>query len=73
MHSRVKPVQDIAGEMELDLAAHGSLKQPDLRGNFRLRDGRLKIVPLNIDVNTLAISGGLDSRNIVIREISARA
>jgi autotransporter translocation and assembly factor TamB len=68
-----KAVQDIAGEMELDLAAHGSLKQPDLRGNFRLRDGRLKIVPLNIDVNTLAISGGLDSRNIVIREISARA
>ena len=66
-------VENIAGEMELDLAARGSLKQPDLRGYFRLRDGRLKIVPLNIDVNALAISGGLDSRNIVIREISARA
>ena len=68
-----KAVQDVAGEVELDLAARGSLKQPDLRGNFRLRDGRLKVVPLNIDINSLAISGGLDSRNLVIREISARA
>jgi autotransporter translocation and assembly factor TamB len=68
-----KAVENIAGEMELNLAARGSLKQPDLRGNFRLRDGRLKIVSLNVDVNTLAMSGGLDSRNLVIREISAKA
>lgn len=68
-----KAVENIAGDMELDLAARGSLEQPDLRGNFRLRDGRLKVVPLNVDVSALTISGGLDSRNLVIREISARA
>jgi autotransporter translocation and assembly factor TamB len=68
-----KAVEGIAGIVELDVVARGSFKQPDLRGNFRLRDGRLKVVPLNVDVNALTISGGLDSRNLSIREISAKA
>jgi autotransporter translocation and assembly factor TamB len=68
-----KTVENIAGEMMLDLTARGSLKQPDWRGNFRLREGRVKVVPLNVEVNALTINGGLDSRSLVIREISARA
>ena len=68
-----KAVENIGGELVLDVVARGSIKQPDLRGTFRLRDGKLKVVPLNVDVNTLTISGGLDSRNLVIRDISARA
>ena len=66
-------VQNIAGEVMLDFSARGSLKQPDLRGTFRLRDGRLKVAPLNVDVNALTISGDLDSRSLNVRAISARA
>jgi len=68
-----KDVQSIAGELTLDLSARGSLKQPDLRGSFRLRDGGLKVVPLNVDVHALTISGDLDSRSLNVRAISARA
>ena len=68
-----KAVENIAGEFALDVAARGSIKKPDLRGTFALRDGRLKVVPLNVDVNSLTISGALDSRNLIIRDISARA
>jgi autotransporter translocation and assembly factor TamB len=68
-----KAVENIGGELALDVVARGSIKQPDLRGTFRLRDGKVKVVPLNVDVTTLTISGGLDSQNLIIREISAKA
>jgi autotransporter translocation and assembly factor TamB len=68
-----KTAENIAGEIALDVAARGSLKQPELRGTFRLRDGKLKIVPLNVDVHALTMNGDLDSRNLNIREISAKA
>jgi translocation and assembly module TamB len=68
-----KEVESINGEFALDVSARGSIKQPDLRGTFRLRDGRLKVVPLNVDIQALAIDGGLDSHNLVIRDISAKA
>jgi autotransporter translocation and assembly factor TamB len=68
-----KDVENIGGEFSLDVVARGSIKEPDLRGTFRLRDGKLKVVPLNVDIQAVAIDGGLDSRNLVIRDISAKA
>jgi translocation and assembly module TamB len=68
-----KSVENIAGELSLDVIAHGSMTQPDLRGTFRLRDGKLKVVPLGVDINQISAVGGLDSRALVIRELSARA
>lgn len=68
-----KDVENIGGNFALDVVARGSIKQPDLRGTFSLRDGRLKVVPLNVDIQAVAIEGGLDSRNLVIRDISAKA
>ena len=68
-----KAIENIAGEVALDLVARGSVQQPDVRGSFRLRDGRLKVVPLGVDVAGLTVVGSLDSRNLIIRELSARA
>lgn len=68
-----KSVENIAGELSLDLQARGSVKQPDLRGTFRLRDGKLKAIPLGVEIQTIAAAGDLDSRNLTLRELSAKA
>jgi autotransporter translocation and assembly factor TamB len=68
-----KSVQDIGGEASLDILARGSLKQPDLRGTFGLRDGKLKVVPLGVDVNDVTLAGNLDSRAVTVRELVAKA
>ncbi|HKY06799.1 MAG TPA: translocation/assembly module TamB [Candidatus Binatia bacterium] len=68
-----KAVENVGGELAVDVTARGSITQPDLRGTFQLREGKLKAVPLNVDVAALTINGGFDSRNLVIRDISARA
>jgi translocation and assembly module TamB len=66
-------VEKIAGDLSLDVQARGSLKQPDLRGTFRLRDGKLKAIPLGVEIQTIAAAGDLDSRNLILRELSAKA
>jgi len=68
-----KSVEKIAGEVSLDVRARGSVKQPDLRGTFRLSDGKARIVPLGVDINAIAAEGSLDSRSVTVREISAKA
>ena len=68
-----KAVDNIAGELSLDIQARGSAKQPDLRGTFRLRDGKLKAIPLGVEIQTIAATGELDSRNVTLRELSAKA
>jgi autotransporter translocation and assembly factor TamB len=68
-----KAAENIAGEFALDVVARGSLKQPDLRGTFRLRDGRVRVVATGVDVTGITLAGGLDSRNLLLREFSARA
>ena len=68
-----KSMVNIAGELSLDLSARGSVKAPDVRGTFRLRDGKFKLVPLGVDVNSVAVGGNLDSRMLAIQEFSANA
>ncbi|HMF48802.1 MAG TPA: translocation/assembly module TamB domain-containing protein, partial [Candidatus Saccharimonadales bacterium] len=68
-----KAVENIAGELSLDVQARGSVKQPDLRGTFQLRDGKLKAIPLGVEIQTIAAAGDLDSRNLTLREFSAKA
>lgn len=68
-----KAVENIAGELGLDISARGSVKQPDLRGTFSLRDGKLKAVPLGLEIQTITAAGELDSRNLTLREFSAKA
>jgi autotransporter translocation and assembly factor TamB len=68
-----KTVENFAGELSLDIRARGSAKQPDLSGTFSLRGGKLRAVPLGVDIQEVAASGSLDSRHVTLRQISARA
>jgi len=68
-----KSAENIAGELSLDATARGALKEPQLRGNFQLRDGRVKVTPLNVDINGITMTGGLDSRSIQVRDLTAKA
>lgn len=68
-----KAVENIGGEVSLDLLARGTVKQPDLRGTFGLRDGKLKVVPLGVDINEVSLAGNLDSRTVTVRELVAKA
>ena len=68
-----KTAENISGELSLDLSARGSLKEPNLRGTFHLRNGKLRVVPLGVDINQVAMDGGLDSTTITISDFVARA
>ncbi len=68
-----KAAEGIAGELSLDAYARGALKQPELRGTFQLRDGKVKVVPLGVDINGITVIGGLDSRSVNVRELTAKA
>jgi len=66
-------VENIGGEVGLDVLARGSIKQPKIQGVFQLRDGKVKIVPLGVDITAITAAGSLDSRNLIVREVYARA
>ena len=68
-----KTAEKIAGEFAVDVIARGSLLKPDLRGTYRLRDGRVRVVPIGVEVTGIGLAGNLDSKNLVLREFTARA
>ena len=68
-----KSAENIAGELSLDATARGALKEPQLRGTFQLRDGRVKVTPFNVDINAITMAGALDSRSLQVHELTAKA
>lgn len=65
--------QDISGEIALDLLARGSWKQPVVKGNFRFRDGRVKINPLGVRITSITADGAIEAHTVKIHHLSARA
>ncbi|MGN6735983.1 MAG: translocation/assembly module TamB domain-containing protein [Candidatus Binatia bacterium] len=68
-----KTAENISGDLSLDVSARGSLNAPNLRGTFHLRDGKVKVIPTNVNINQVAIAGSLDSNTIRIVELVAKA
>jgi translocation and assembly module TamB len=68
-----KTIRDIGGEISLDVAVRGTVSTPSLSGTFRLTDGRLKAIPLNVDVTGIALEGALAPRGVTIKSFIARA
>jgi translocation and assembly module TamB len=68
-----KSAENISGDFSLDVTARGSIKAPNLRGTFHLRNGKLRVIPAGIDVNQVAMDGSLDSSTITVGEFIARA
>jgi autotransporter translocation and assembly factor TamB len=68
-----KTLSDIAGEISLDVAVRGTPSAPSLNGTFRLADGRLKAIPLNVDVTGIALEGAVAPRAVTVKSFIARA
>ncbi|HEX7229046.1 MAG TPA: AsmA family protein, partial [Candidatus Binatia bacterium] len=68
-----KTADNISGELSLDVTAGGAVKAPNLRGTFNLRDGKIRLIPANVNVNQVAMQGSLDSNTIRIDEFVAKA
>ncbi len=68
-----KSVTNLSGEVSLDVLARGPVKQPELRGQFRIRDGRAKLVPLGVEINAITLAGSLASQVLTITELTAKA
>jgi len=68
-----KTADNISGELSLDISAVGSFKAPNLRGTFHLRDGKLRLIPANVNINQVTMQGSLDSNTIRIGEFVAKA
>jgi len=68
-----KTADNVSGELSLDISARGSLNAPNLRGTFHLRDGKVRVIPTNVNINQVAMDGSLDSNTIRIAEFVAKA
>ncbi|MBI4529102.1 MAG: translocation/assembly module TamB domain-containing protein [Deltaproteobacteria bacterium] len=68
-----KPIEELAGEVALDLSARGTLAEPVLKGTFQLRDGGMKVTPLGIQISSIALEGLMDGQTVRIARLSARS
>ena len=68
-----KTADNVSGELSLDISARGSLNAPNLRGTFHLRDGKVRVIPTNVNIDQVAMDGSLDSNTIRIAEFVAKA
>jgi translocation and assembly module TamB len=68
-----KTAENISGDLRLDVNARGSFNAPTLRGTFHLQDGKVRLIPTNVNINQVAIDGSLDSNTIRISEFVAKA
>ena len=68
-----KTIRDLGGEISIDLIARGRPAAPSLSGSFQLNDGKLKSLPLNVQIDSIAAAGSFDSRMIRIHNLAARA
>lgn len=68
-----KTVQGIAGEVEVDLQARGSLSQPSANGFIRLRDGKLTPTALGVQITSITAEALLEPRGIRISQLAARS
>lgn len=69
----LEPVRDITGELSLDVRFGGAITQPRPRGSFALRNGGLRIVPLGVRVQAIAIAGNVNPSRIRIERLRAEA
>lgn len=66
-------VQDLRGEIDIQLKADGSLGQPNIRGHADLRDGSLRVPRLGLNVHQLSASGKSDDREHLTFRLDARS
>jgi translocation and assembly module TamB len=68
-----KAVQAIDGEVAMDVQVRGTIKQPQVNGFVRLRNGKLTPTALGVQVSAINGEALLASKGIRISQLSARA
>lgn len=68
-----KNVEDIAGELGLDLAVTGSVAKPQPQGSFALTQGRATLTSLGVQIDRVLVQGQVDPEAVRIVQLSARS
>jgi autotransporter translocation and assembly factor TamB len=66
-------VQNINGEISLDVALRGTLADPEPRGTFALRDGTFDAKPIGTKVTAVFAEAKADAQRVTLSRLSARA
>lgn len=66
-------IQNINGEVALDVVLRGTLNDPEPRGTFELRDGTFDAKALGTKLTAVSAQGSADARRISLSRLSARA
>jgi translocation and assembly module TamB len=66
-------IQNINGEVAVDVVLRGTLNDPEPRGTFELRDGTFDAKALGIKLTAVSAQGSADARRISLSRLSARA
>ncbi len=66
-------LQNINGEIALDVALRGTFSDPEPRGTFELRDGAFEVKALGSKLTAVSVQGSADTRRISLSRLSARA
>lgn len=66
-------IQGVAGELSLDLVLRGPLARPLPHGTFGLRNGRVRVLPLGVQMSAVTVEGEVNPEMIRIVEIAAKA
>jgi autotransporter translocation and assembly factor TamB len=65
--------QNVAGELNVDLALQGPVSHPRPQGSFRLRDGQAMLKALGVHIAAITVDGTVDPEHVHIQQISATA
>jgi autotransporter translocation and assembly factor TamB len=66
-------VQNINGEIALDMTVRGTLSDPEPRGTFTVHDGTFDAKALGTKVTAVFAEGSADARRVTLSRLSARA
>jgi len=67
------PVENIAGEIALDIVLSGSLADPQARGSFELSNGAFGVKRLGLRLNEINVAGNADARRLIVSRLAARS
>ena len=68
-----RQVQNIAGQLSMDIALTGPIKRPLANGGLWLWGGRGTIVPLGVTVDSLSTSVSVTPQAVYLQDLNARA
>ena len=67
-----KQIEDIKGNLNLDLKLENTLNDPKITGNISLREGELKYPPYGIEYYDLGINSTFDNDSLFINDITVK-